>query len=91
MNDLSVWTAFVKRPDWFDQATCRALGPGVFFTGDPSNENRGETAAMVEAKRFCFACPVRAECLAYGLEERHGIWGGRTPSERRRIRKVVAA
>ena len=37
------------------------------------------------AKRICCACRVRGQCLAYALRtgERHGIWGGMTPGERR--------
>lgn len=39
----------------------------------------------VEATEGCMACPVRGECLLYALasEQRHGIWGGLTPEERR--------
>lgn len=49
------------------------------------------------AKVFCLGCPVTAECLENALTggEEHGIWGGTTPTERRRIilasRKGIAA
>jgi DNA-binding CsgD family transcriptional regulator len=45
--------------------------------------------AIEEAKKTCRACPVRAECLAYALDnnERFGIWGGLSERERRRLRK----
>ena len=38
------------------------------------------------AKRICFKCPVRAECLDYSLKhEPWGIWGGFDEWERVRI------
>ncbi|MBM4504330.1 hypothetical protein GS582_10965 [Rhodococcus hoagii] len=37
------------------------------------------------AKKICERCPVLVECRTYALEheERHGVWGGLTESERR--------
>ena len=39
------------------------------------------------AERICGNCPVRAECLEYALKFRieHGVWGGASERERRRI------
>jgi hypothetical protein len=37
-------------------------------------------------------CPVRVECLEYALQDGdcfdHGIWGGTTPRERRKLFRV---
>ncbi len=46
-----------------------------------------------EALALCATCPVRTECLQYALRnsENHGIWGGTTPEERRRMRRRPAA
>jgi WhiB family redox-sensing transcriptional regulator len=66
------------RPDWFDRAACRDMGPDVFFTG------KGVPTAP--AKAICAGCPVTAECLAYGLREKWGVWGGEAERSRRRIR-----
>ena len=40
-----------------------------------------------EAKDICAECPVREPCLEYALtvREKHGVWGGRTERERRRL------
>lgn len=88
MNDLAIWNEFVRRPDWFDTAACRTLPSAMFFTNTVLAD-RDDTREVLEAKQVCHTCPVRTECLAFGLEERHGIWGGRTPDERRRIRRVA--
>ena len=87
MNDLAIWNEFVRRPDWFDSAACRNLPSSMFFTNN--NYSRPDSREEHAAKQVCHTCPVRVECLAFGLEERHGIWGGRTPRERRHIRRVA--
>lgn len=63
--------------DWWEQAACRQVDPEVFF---PS---RGESTA--QAKAVCAGCPVVEECLAYGMSEHFGIWGGKSERERRRM------
>lgn len=41
-----------------------------------------------KAKSVCQECPVRKECLSYGMEhEPYGIWGGLTEQERERQRR----
>lgn len=76
--------------DWTLKARCRGVDPEWFFPkGDPNGLTHGER----RAKAICTACPVRRECLAYCLEHeglvardyKFGIWGGTTPSERRRV------
>jgi WhiB family redox-sensing transcriptional regulator len=67
--------------DWRHRALCREVGPALFFT------EAGESTA--EAKRVCAACPVRAECLDFALEQddRWGIWGGLDRRERVRFER----
>jgi WhiB family redox-sensing transcriptional regulator len=48
------------------------------------------------ARRICASCPVQHECLEYALRNRidHGVWGGCSERERRRIlkrRRLAAA
>ena len=51
-------------------------------------EARAATAERIahenRAKALCATCPVRVECLEYAddNDEREGIWGGLTPTER---------
>lgn len=65
---------------WMDNGNCRGVDPEMFYPG------RGESTR--EAKEVCAGCAVRVECLDYAFRhcERHGIWGGLSERERRRIR-----
>lgn len=67
--------------DFTDYANCRGLDPDLFFP------ERG--ASIKEAQAVCQGCVVREECLEYALETKqlHGIWGGASERERRRIRR----
>lgn len=58
---------------------CAETDPDLFFP------EKGGSA--VPAKTLCFACPDRVACLDYALAhgESHGIWGGLTGRERRRL------
>lgn len=44
-----------------------------------------DKAAEEKAKRVCARCPVQEECLSWAIEngEQWGIWGGKTPEERK--------
>jgi len=87
-TELAIWAQFIARPAWFDQAACRDTPVAVFFPNQ--NEQRhADTVDISRAKRICATCPVRSDCLAYGLEERQGIWGGRSQRERRIIRRAA--
>jgi len=72
--------------DWMDRGRCREMSPSVFFPNDG-------TGVQV-AQRICATCDVREPCLQYALENHvdHGVWGGTSERERRRIlrRKRVA-
>ncbi len=66
---------------------CAKMDPDLWFPEfDERTKEYGEQAAR--AIDICNVCPVRSECLSYGLEnEDYGIWGGTTPSQRREMRK----
>lgn len=70
---------FLGQP-WMARGHCAQTDPEAFYP-----EKGGSTR---EAKSVCHGCPVAAECLDYALEhdERHGIWGGLSERERRRIK-----
>jgi WhiB family transcriptional regulator, redox-sensing transcriptional regulator len=64
---------------WMAHGVCRTIDPAMFFPSDGSGVER--------ARRICATCSVTADCLAYALRERidHGVWGGTSERERRRI------
>jgi len=71
-------------PDWHADAACAQIGPELFVPDEPTRE---QTTA---AKQVCARCPVRAACLADVLAwerpaYRHGVVGGLTANERRRL------
>ncbi len=69
---------------WQERGACRHVDPELFFPG------QGEDASA--AKKVCAGCPVRDQCLAFALENgvKHGIWGGLSERERRRLRRGAA-
>lgn len=64
---------------WRERALCAETDPETFFP------EKGDNATA--AKAICIRCDVREQCLAEALErdERFGIWGGLSRSERREI------
>lgn len=71
------------RPAWMADAACREHPEVEFFP------TRGERTDP--AKAVCSGCLVRPACLAYATEHReaHGIWGGVSERERRRVRSAA--
>jgi WhiB family redox-sensing transcriptional regulator len=66
--------------DWQERAACRGADVALFFP------ERGED--VTAAKAVCATCPVRAQCLAHGMNEKYGIWGGTSERERRNMRRA---
>lgn len=75
----------LQRPDWMAQAACRGIDPNLFFPTRPQGEGTG--GEMAAAKDVCQGCPVREVCLDYGMDERFGVFGGKSERERRRLRR----
>jgi len=66
---------------WMADGNCRLHPPATFFPSDGVGVDR--------ARKICRDCPVMSRCLDYALAERidHGVWGGCSERERRRILK----
>lgn len=65
------------RVDW-SQARCAATDSDMFFA--PTAKDRD---AVDTAKRLCWECPIRTECLTWSLaHEPDGVWGGLSAPER---------
>ena len=66
---------------WMHEGNCRLYPPSTFFPSDG--------VGVDKARKICAGCPVMSRCLEYALEQRidHGVWGGCSERERRRILK----
>jgi WhiB family redox-sensing transcriptional regulator len=67
--------------DWMARGLCTSISPSTFFPSDG--------AGVEVARKICATCPVKEECLEHALVNRidHGVWGGCSERERRRILK----
>lgn len=65
--------------EWMSRGLCSDKPPEVFFPSDGVGVDR--------ARKICADCPVKGQCLEYALVNRidHGVWGGTSERERRRI------
>ena len=72
--------------DWADQALCKGTSPTLFFPDDKANGS----AVYITARTICAECEVSWECLQFAVENgiKDGMWGGRSPNERRGMREV---
>jgi WhiB family redox-sensing transcriptional regulator len=67
--------------EWMARGNCAEEDPARFFPSDG--------VGVEIARRICATCPVKDECLEHALANRidHGVWGGASERERRRILK----
>ena len=67
---------------WMERGSCAETPPDVFFPSDG--------VGVEVAKRVCAGCPVQEPCLEHALRNRidHGVWGGTSERQRRRILKA---
>ena len=66
---------------WMQRARCQEIPPNTFFPSDG--------LGVEVAKAICAECTVNDHCLEYALGQRidHGVWGGCSERQRRRIRR----
>ena len=67
--------------NWMAEGLCAEKPPSLFFPSDG--------VGVDVARKICADCPVKSACLEYALENRidHGVWGGTSERERRRLIK----
>ena len=65
--------------EWMAEGSCREVSPATFFPSDG--------VGVETARKICATCPMKSPCLEYALRHRidHGVWGGASERERRRI------
>jgi WhiB family redox-sensing transcriptional regulator len=67
-------------------AACANVPTEIFFY-EGGNSASQQMAHQI-AKSYCSDCPIAEPCLTWAVEnkEEYGIWGGKTPNERRILR-----
>jgi WhiB family transcriptional regulator, redox-sensing transcriptional regulator len=73
-----------SRAAWWSRAACSTSDPELFFPIAPS----GPALSQVrQAKAICARCEIQQACFEYALAAGpiHGVWGGTTEEERRRL------
>lgn len=79
--------------EWRDHAVCADphIPTQAFYADKPGTTRRNKhTAAVYAAARaICATCPVTTQCLATAMvnSETEGLWGGKSPRQRQRLRR----
>lgn len=72
---------------WRHYAACAGVDTELFFPADMASSRNPQVR---EAKRICYGCEVRRDCLEESLgigRELSGVWGGMSARERRAFLK----
>ncbi|MFF5342183.1 WhiB family transcriptional regulator [Streptomyces althioticus] len=76
--------------NWRHDAACRTEDPELFF---PIGTSGPALLQTEQAKTVCRGCPVQERCLEWALEtgQSIGVWGGTSETERRALKRRIAA
>lgn len=84
----TIWAQQMREPHEFEVPLCAQVGGDLFFP-DKENEGKMVRLSIASAKSICRSCQHITECAEWGIrKERHGIWGGLTDGDRRKIRRA---
>ena len=82
------------RRHWREDAACAGQDQRIWFPVDDrvhrQHSDEFHLAVYRAARDVCDGCPVREQCLTWALDNNevdHGMFGGLTPRERRRIKR----
>jgi len=79
---------------WGPRGICTWEDRGLFFAEAGMHNRKPADAVQAlwdQAKEICAMCPVLKECQRDTLGEEYGVYGGRDPYERYRIRRAMPA
>ncbi|HEY1157506.1 MAG TPA: WhiB family transcriptional regulator [Arthrobacter sp.] len=78
-------TASPADTGWRAWSACQEEDPELFF---PTGQTGLAVMEIKEAKAVCCRCLVIEQCLQWALQtdQAHGVWGGLSESDRRRIK-----
>lgn len=76
----------MRGPWAFETPACAEIGGDFWFP-----EKADTSSEMFLAKSICGSCTHKTECLEWAIDnERFGIWGGTTETQRQRLRVIRA-
>jgi len=70
---------------WRKQAACAGADLMLFM---PDENNYLSDKRRLEALAYCDTCKVRRDCLEYAYDNniQHGVWGGLSTKQRRKLK-----
>jgi WhiB family redox-sensing transcriptional regulator len=71
-----------KPDNWQSHAQCLDHDPELWF---PYEDDK---VTQKQAIKICMSCPVRGFCLESGWEDKFGIWGSFSATDRSILRKL---
>lgn len=80
-NVASTYRPEEADPSWRERAQCKGMPTEWFF---PDAGQQGLSRFVTE--NVCATCPVQTECLEFGKNEDHGVWGGESGKALRLLR-----
>lgn len=70
--------------EWYENALCKGMHSDMWYPPLFKEERIAPENHYYELGKFvCEHCPVIDRCFDEGKEEEYGMWGGRTPKDRR--------
>jgi hypothetical protein len=79
----------MRKPSDYEAPLCAQVG-GNFWFPDREDQDSASLHHIAFAKSICQQCIHRTECAEWGIKyEKHGIWGGLSSFDRRRVRKKL--
>lgn len=77
----------------FEQPLCAEIGVEIFYLKDRDELAPAERTNAGDydlAKNICNKCEHINQCADWGVKnEVHGVWGGMTPAERKKLRNKL--
>ncbi len=87
MGTAAVQSERMETTPQFTNAACKTAPPGMFYPDREKLRYARFLKVSAEARAICNGCEYRRDCLTYALtiEERDGIWGATTETDRTHI------
>ena len=91
VDGLEILREALEDTAWTSFAACKDAPMDAAYGGPDTvgNELSRRVFTYIQnrlIRLYCDRCPVLYQCREAGIDERYGVWGGLTPTERNRSR-----